>query len=81
MSNYCWDCFYFKTREFTTIDKEMKKTFCSLARIQQELNKAKREKRYARYWRCILGRTKCEVYTLEKTARILKACNIFNDKG
>jgi len=76
----CWDCLYFKTREYKRLDADLRRYFVSDAKkLLIELKKARRENRPARYWRCQLYQTKIELYTLERTARSLRACRKFED--
>jgi hypothetical protein len=72
----CWDCLYFKTREYSRICK-LVRLFKSLVRIKSELKKARMLRRPARYWRCSMGKTKAEVYVMETYARMLPACKSF----
>ena len=72
----CWDCFHFKTREYFNMEEV---TFLfSQRKLELELEKGRRIKRPARYWRCTVGMTACEVYVLERTARLKKACKRYD---
>jgi hypothetical protein len=80
MKKYCWDCLYFKTREYDNL-KAIKPFFTAHVRLAMELKKASKERRPARYWRCSIGRAKTEVYVLERTARTKEACQAFESMG
>jgi len=77
MEKKCVDCFHFKTREYRDVES-VDGVLNSNVRLKQALDKAKKEEKPAKYWRCDQHKTKHEIYTTEATATSLVGCERFD---